>query len=326
MTFVATMENRKLDGGEIWSIHKHNAREELGIVKDNELKLMQNTSIDASLSKNNKCFKRMSWDKLKALKEKPHRKNTAGAFEIVFSMQNENAKLNEEFDVNEHKKLIENFLNEFGITSRFDVLEFVYHGDEGIGKPHHHFHITLSGWDNSLEEGKFNINGFFSPVIAEAFQYDNKGNQLFKKIDKGKDRGKLVYNDKGKPIPKTKPIRSDGMQNFQNAWELYLLKNTKYWNKKPYTSMLQIPKSLYKTMSHEDKIQLFNFRELEKIKYEHLFFEEYQDQDLLDLINKKMNAILMSLNEVLETEIINDAIQRNKKLENTKKKILTPSI
>lgn len=322
MTFVATMENRKLEGGEIWSIHKHNIREELN-VSTSELKLLRKTSIDATQSHHNRYFKTMRWDELKALKAKPHKKNTAGAFEIVFSMQNENAQLNENFDVREHKGIIEGFLKEFGITERFDVLEFAYHGDEGINSTHHHYHITFSGWDR-LEE-KFNINGFFSPVIAEEFQYDKQGHQLFKKIDKGRERGIYMRQNNGRRIPKTKPVRAEGMQLFQDAWESYLLKNTPYWNKKPFTSMVQIPKSVYKAMNLEERERLSEFRELENIKYEHLFNEEYHDKGLLTLINEKMIALLLSLNDVIEGATVTNAIDKHKQLERTKLKIKTQS-
>ena len=238
-------------------------------------------------------------------------------------MQNDNAQLNENFDVIQNKEIIEGFLKEFGITERFDVLEFAYHGDEGIGKKHHHFHITISGWDNI--EDKFNVNGFFSPVIAEAFQYDKQGNLLFKKIDKGKERGKYMLQSDGRRTPKTQPVRAEGMQIFQNAWEEYLLRNTPYWNKKPFTSMIQIPKSIYKAMNLEERKRLFKFRELENIKYEHLFSEEYHDQELLKLINEKMIALLLSLNKVIERTTINKAIDRHKQLERTKLKIKTQS-
>ena len=129
----------------------------------------------------------------------------------------------------------------------------------------------------------------------------------------------------GRRTPKTQPVRAEGMQIFQNAWEEYLLRNTPYWNKKPFTSMIQIPKSIYKAMNLEERKRLFKFRELENIKYEHLFSEEYHDQELLKLINEKMIALLLSLNKVIERTTINKAIDRHKQLERTKLKIKTQS-
>ena len=89
--------------------------------------------------------------------------------------------------------------------------------------------------------------------------------------------------------------------------------------------MIQIPKSIYKAMNLEERKRLFKFRELENIKYEHLFSEEYHDQELLKLINEKMIALLLSLNKVIERTTINKAIDRHKQLERTKLKIKTQS-
>ncbi|NCB13028.1 MAG: hypothetical protein EOM78_15515 [Erysipelotrichia bacterium] len=85
------------------------------------------------------------------------------------------------------------YLKEQGILERFELLELIIHNDE----KNPHFHLTFSGFDKI--SNNWGVNEFFRPIVDYAPQYKNN-EPIYKKIDKGKDRGKYLLDENGNKI------------------------------------------------------------------------------------------------------------------------------
>lgn len=247
------------DGGMI-ALMKHNNRNEID--KTYEVKSKRDTAIDIDRSKYNLTFKEMTYKKIKNLQNIPHRNNQAGAFQMVFDFQDLDELEQQKFydaDYSKNKaKLILSFLNEQSILDRFELLELVLHNDE----KNPHFHLTFSGFDKILNN--WGVNEFFRPVVDYVQQYKNN-KPVYKKIDKGKDKGKFLLDENGNKIIKTMPIRQSNLQLFQDNWNDFLIKNNQpYRNKKDITSLLQFKKSIWRRFSEETKQKVYLLRNKEK--------------------------------------------------------------
>ncbi|MDD3009338.1 MAG: hypothetical protein PHQ70_10785 [Arcobacter sp.] len=250
------------DGG-LYGLMKHNNREEINT--SYEVKSKRATNIDTAKSKYNHYFKKLTTLKIEKLKQIPKKKlDTAGAFQVVFDFQDlpeiERAKFFNEDYSKDKAKLILAFLKEQGILEEFELLEMVLHLDE----KNPHFHLCFSAFSNS--KSKFAYNEFFSPIVDYEPVLDKNGNNIFKKINRGKNKGKYELDEQGEKILKTVPIRKSILQTLQNSFNDFLIKNqTPYRNKKEFTSLLQFPKSVWHKFPDDLKQKIYDIREKEKI-------------------------------------------------------------
>ena len=250
------------DGG-LHGLMKHNNREEINT--NYEVKSKRATNIDILKSKYNYYFKKLTNQKIEKLKQLPKKKiDTAGAFQVVFDFQDlpeiERSKFFNEDYSKDKAKLILAFLKEQNILQEFELLEMVLHLDE----KNPHFHLCFSAFSNS--KSKFAYNEFFSPIVSYEPVLDKNGNNTFKKINRGKNKGKYELDEQGERILKTVPIRKSILQSLQNYFNDFLIKNqTPYRNKKEFTSLLQFPKSVWHKFPDTLKQKIYDIREKEKI-------------------------------------------------------------
>lgn len=290
---------RGIDEGGLIALMKHNNRTEI----DNtyEVKSKRDTAIDIERSEHNIVFKEMTYKKIKKLQNIPHRKTQASAFQMVFDFQDleefEQLQFYNKDFAKDKAKLVLAYLKEAGIIQRFELLELVLHNDE----KNPHFHLTFSSYDKI--DNDWGVNEFFRPVVDYKTIYKNN-KPVYKKIDKGKDRGKFLLDEKGNKIVKTMPIRKSNMQEIQDNWNDFLIKhNQVYRNKKEITSLLQFKKSIWRRFSEETKQKVYLLRKKEK---------ELIKAKRADNI-KKYNKVLNEITPI-QKFVLNEAVNIEKKL------------
>lgn len=252
-----------INEGGMHGLMKHNLREDINTKY--EVKSKRATNIDKSKSKYNQYYKKLSNKKIEKLKTLPKKKkDTAGAFQMVFDFQDlpeiERQKFFSEKYSKQKAKLILSFLKEQGILKEFELLELVLHLDE----KNPHFHLCFSAF--SISKSKFAYNEFFSPIVDNEPVLDKNGLKVFKKINRGKNKGEYELDSNGDKILKTRPVRKSILQGLQNSFNDFLIKNhTPYRNKKEYTSLLQFPKSVWHRFPEDLKQKIYTIREKEKL-------------------------------------------------------------
>lgn len=262
LTRAGKVVNGVSDGG-MHGLMKHNLREEINT--DYEVKSKRATNIDKSKSKYNQYYKKITNKKIEKLKSLPKKKkDTVGAFQMVFDFQDlpeiEREKFYSEKYSKQKAKLLLSFLKEQGILDEFELLEIVLHLDE----KNPHFHLCFSAFSNS--KSKFAYNEFFSPIVDNEPVLDKNGNNVFKKINRGKNKGEYELDSNGNKIFKTRPKRKSILQDLQDSFNDYLIKsNTAYRNKKEFTSLLQFPKSVWHKFDESLKEKIYTIREKERL-------------------------------------------------------------
>jgi len=255
-----------IDKGGLYGLMKHNNREEY--FDEYEVKTKRNTHIDTSKEHLNHYFKKMDASKIEKLKSILHRKNQRGAFQMVFSFQDldvdeANQFYNKEFAKDKAKLIIE-FLKQEGIIERFELLDLVCHNDEGMqggNTQHPHFHLTFSAFDKINKD--WGYKDFFSPTVGQKPMVRN-GEIQYKKVKNGKDRGKFVLDSDGNKVPKMKDIEAPIFQKLQDDWNDFLIaKNQPYRNKKEFTSLIQLPNSIWRKLTPEKKQEVYKIRKLQ---------------------------------------------------------------
>lgn len=284
------------DGG-LYGLMKHNIREELNT--SHEVKSKRATNIDEEKSKYNHYFKKLTHKKIDTLKSLPYKKSdTVGAFQMVFDFQDlpveeRNKFYNEKYSKNK-ANLVLSFLKEQNILEEFELLEIVLHNDE----KNPHFHLCFSAFSNS--KSKFAYNEFFSPIIDNQPVLDKSGNNVFKKINRGKNKGKYELDEQGEKILKTNPIRKSILQNLQNSFNDFLIKNqTPYRNKKEFTSLLQFPKSVWHNFPDSLKQKIYDIREKERIMN---MLRKKQNKSEYEKVRKELVYLFNDV--IIETENI----------------------
>jgi len=281
-----------IDKGGMYGLMKHNNREEY--LDEYEIKTKQNTHIDTSKEHLNHYFKKMDASKIEKLKAIPHRANQRGAFQMVFSFQDlDIEEANQFYDkvfAKEKAKLIVEFLKQEGIIERFELLDLVCHNDEGFqgGETQHpHFHLTFSAFDKINKT--WGYKDFFSPTVGQKPMVKN-GDIQYKKVKNGKDRGAYILDENGNKIPKMKDIEAPIFQNLQDNWNDFLrVKNQPYRNKKEFTSMIQLPSSIWRKLSPEKKEEVYKIRKLQN-KMDRAYFNN--NKKLYDRLKKEIVSML----------------------------------
>lgn len=296
-------EVKGIDDGGMSALMKHNNRTQ--IQETYEVKSKRDTEIDIQRSKYNITFKEMNYKKIKNLQNIPHRNNQAGAFQMVFDFQDLEEFERKQFYNKDYSKnkanMILAYLKEQGILERFELLELIIHNDE----KNPHFHLTFSGFDKI--SNNWGVNEFFRPIVDYAPQYKNN-EPIYKKIDKGKDRGKYLLDENGNKIIKTQAVRKSILQDIQDNWNDFLIKNHQpYRNKKEITSLLQFKKSIWRRFSKETKEIVYLLRQREK--------ELIKAKRANDI--KKYNKILNEISPI-QKFVLNEAVNIEKKLLNLK--------
>lgn len=264
-----------IDKGGMYGLMKHNNREEY--FNEYEVKMRTNAHIDTTKEHLNHYFKKMDASKIEKLKSIPHRANQRGAFQMVFSFQDlgideANQFYDKEF-AKDKAKLIVEFLKQEGITERFDLLDLVCHNDEGIhgDTQHPHFHLTFSAFDKINKN--WGYKDFFSPTVAQKPMVKN-GEIQYKKVKNGKERGKYLLDDNGNKIQKMKDIEAPIFQKLQDNWNDFLItKKQPYRNKKEFTSLIQLPSSIWRKLTPEKKQEVYKIRKLQN-KMDRAYFKD----------------------------------------------------
>ncbi len=294
--------DKGINSGSMVAIEKHSAREDIQI-KRCEIKSKQRTNIDRDLSCNNVVIKRLDYTKIEEMKKRNHKSTNVGAFGLVFDFQD--TKI-ENFSVEIHTKMINNFLVENGIIEYFEVLSMHCHLDE----KNPHYHIMFDGWDKIKE--KYAVNDFFSPLSAPKQVFNADGSKRYKKTSKGKYKLDL----EGNKIPYTEQVRENGAQNLQDSWDKYLKRHEYiYTGKKQHTSLLSINSRVWRDMSEEDKDIVYYFRKLEAL------YNSTKSKNKSDIALPKIrDEMLKALSPVLE---LTQTIQE-KQVKQKNKNILSP--
>jgi len=295
---------RGIENGSLVAMKKHNER--LEINHRYEMKSKQRTNINEENSYKNVYFKRMSFEQIKKIKDKQHRFNNIGAFELVYDFQDLTEDEIKNFDVLQHKALIDEFLEEQSLGKKFELLSYVYHGDE----KNPHFHLVFSGWNQ--EEQSFNFNDEFNPKKKGEALLTSEGNPVFLKHNRGKKKGEYLLDENGNKQIKYEMVRENGMQRLQDKWGAYLKDNNfRYSHKKKFTSLLQFPNYIWHSFSSDTQKKVFFIRELEKKR------EQSKVENNLILIDE-IETIMK--NEVLEVLNIAQHIQDEQTFKRTKNK------
>ena len=287
-----------IDEGGMHGLMKHNNRDEINT--EFEVKSKRATNIHRCKSKYNQYFKKLTHKKIEKIKSLPKKKkDTAGAFQMVFDFQDlpqsERSKFkNEQYSKNK-AKLILAFLKEQGILDEFELLEIVLHK---FDEKNPHFHLCFSAFSNS--KSKFAYNEFFSPIIDNEPVLDKNGLNVFKKINRGKNKGNYELNCNGDKILKTRPKRKSILQALQNSFNDFLIKNqTPYRNKKEFTSLLQFQKSVWYKFDENLKQKIYDIRETER------YMNMLRKKGSRDKYNEIKKQLGLMFNDVLiETENI----------------------
>jgi hypothetical protein len=301
------------DGG-LWALSKHNERKELDFTQETKFiksKHSNNDNIDLSRSKDNIYYKNLTPEAVKNLEKKQKRKNGVGAFSMVFDFQDLRQNTIENFgkivegknksNAQVFKKLIEEFLKEQGISERFEMLEMVLHLDE----KNPHYHILFSAWDNKKND--WGYNEFFSPKGEPQIVKDKKGEIIYLKENRGKNRGKFKLDSNGNKIPKTERIRKSKVQDFQNAWGEFLEKKTKNQisNKKEFSSMLSYTNSVYREFTKEQKEKLEELRKKEKQYYSSTPEQQQKNKNIFLRELAEFNSIALEVSKKVQSKKIN---------------------
>ena len=285
-----------IDKGGLYGLMKHNNREEY--LDEYEVKTKRNTHIDTLKEHLNHYFKKMDANKIEKLKSIPHRANQRGAFQMVFSFQDldideANQFYNKEFAKDKAKLIIE-FLKQEGIIDRFELLDLICHNDEGMqggDTQHPHFHLTFSAYDKINKD--WGYKDFFSPTVDKKPMVKN-GEIQYKKVKNGKDRGKFVLDSDGNKVPKMKDIEAPIFQKLQDNWNNFLIaKNQPYRNKKEFTSLIQLPGSIWRKLTPEKKQEVYKIRKLQ-YKMDRAYFN-----DNIKLYTSLKKEIILLLTEVM---------------------------
>jgi len=294
--------DRGINSGSMVAIEKHSSREDIQI-KRCEIKNKQRTNIDRDLSENNVVIQRLDYTKIEEMKMRKHKSSNVGAFGLIFDFQD--TKI-ENFSVEIHTKMINDFLAESGIVEHFEVLSMYCHLDE----KNPHYHVIFDGWDKLKE--KYAVNDFFSPLSAPKQVLNADGSKRYKKTPKGKY--KLDFE--GNKIAYTEQVRENGAQNLQNSWDTFLEQHEYiYTGKKQHTSLLSINSRVWRDMSEEDKDRVYYFRKLEAL------YNTTKSKNKSDLALPKIRAeMIEALNPVHE---LTQTIQEQQ-VKQTNKKVLSP--
>lgn len=296
---------RGISEGGLFALSKHNERTELDFTQENKFiksKKSNNEHIDKTKSQDNIYYKKLSGKAVAALEEKKVRKNGVGAFSLVFDFQDLKDESISDFGKNHSQKfknLIDEFLEKFGITERFEILENVLHLDE----KNPHFHFVFSAWDNKKNE--WGYNEFFNSISEPEIVKDKNGEVLYQIENRGAKKGKFKLDEFGNKIPKTKKIYKSKIQDFQNEWKSFIEEKTKnkISNKKEFSSMLAFTNSVYREFTKEQKAKLTELRQMEKVYY--------ASSDENKKINK--NKFLMELVKFNDVALeISDRLNNNK--------------
>lgn len=294
-----------INEGGLWALKKHNEREHLDFTQETKFvksKFSGNDNIDLKKSQDNIYYKRLKKSDIEELEKKQTRKNGVGAFSIVFDFQDLKKEVKDHFGKMRNdkksyaeifKKIIDDFLEKEGISERFEILESVLHLDE----ENPHFHILFSGWDK--KENKWGYNDFISPKTAPRIAKDKKGEVIYQKEPRGKNKGKFKLDKNGNKIPKTIQSRTSRMQEFQDKWGEHLEKRTKskLSNKKSKKSMLHFSQSVYKEFPKEVKEELKELRKLEKIYYAANEYEKQKMENNFLTRLMKFNRVALKISD-----------------------------
>lgn len=278
---------RGIKNGSLIAIKKHNER--LEINHRYEMKSKQRTNINEENSYKNVYFKSMSFEQVKKIKNKPHRSNNIGAFEVVFDFQDLTESEIKNFDVLQHKALIDEFIEEQSIEKKFELLSYAFHGDE----KNPHFHLIFSGWNE--REQSFNFNDEFNPKKQGEPFLNSDGSQIFLKHNRGKQKGEYLLDEQGNKQIKYEMVRENGMQKLQNKWGAYLKDNNfRYSHKKQYTSLLQFPNSIWHSFDINIQKKVLFIRELERERLQSIAENNLSLADEIEIMLK--NEVLEVLN------------------------------
>lgn len=281
-----------IDKGGLYGLMKHNNREEY--LDEYEVKTKRNTHIDKSKEHLNHYFKRMDASKIEKLKATKHRVNQRGAFQMIYSFQDlEIEEANQFYDkefAKDKAKLIVEFLKQEGIIERFELLDLICHNDEGMqggDTQHPHFHLTFSAFDKINKD--WGYKDFFSPTVGQKPMVKN-GEVQYKKIKNGKDRGKYLLDEHGNKIPKMKDVEAPIFQKLQDNWNDFLIaKKQPYRNKKEFTSLIQLPSSIWRKLSPEKKEEVYKIRKLQN-KMDRAYFSD--NMKLYESLKKEIVSLL----------------------------------
>ncbi|MCW8895539.1 hypothetical protein [Sulfurimonas sp.] len=303
---------RGVDNNSLAATKKHNER--LEINHRYEMKSKQRTNINEENSYKNVYFKRMSFEQIKKIKEKPHRSNSVGAFELVFDFQDLTEDEINSFDVLQHKALIDEFLEEQPLEKKFELLSYVYHGDE----KNPHFHLVFSGWNQ--EEQSFNFNDEFNPKKKGEPFLTSDGNPVFLKHNRGKQKSKYLLDEHGNKQIKYEMIRENGVQKLQDKWGTYLKDNNfRYSHKKKFTSLLQFPNYIWHSFDSNAQNKVLLIRELEKERIKSITENNHPLADEIEIMLK--NEVLEVLNiaqHIQDEQVAKRAKNKQKTLINNK--------
>jgi hypothetical protein len=300
------------DGG-LWALSKHNERKELDFKQETKFiksKHSNNDNIDLNRSKDNIYYKNLTPAAVKDLEDKQKRKNGVGAFSLVFDFQDLRQDTIKNFgkiingknksNATMFKNLILEFLEEQGISERFEILEMALHLDE----KNPHFHLLFSAWDNKKND--WGYNDFFSPKGEPQIVKDKKGEIIYLKENRGKKRGEFKLDENGNKIPKTERIRTSKVQQFQDSWGQFIETKSKNMikNKKEFSSMLSYTNSVYREFTEQQKEKLEKLRQKEKQYY--TSSAEYKKKNKMEFLRE----LAEFNNEALE---VSNRVQQKKK-------------
>lgn len=300
---------RGVDSGGLIALKKHNERQDINVRY--EMKSKQATHIDEEQSHRNLFFKRMTFDAIRQLKSKPHRSNSVASFELVFDFQDLNEEEIEGFDVLQHKNMIDEFLKNQVLGTKYELLSYAYHGDE----KNPHFHLVFSGWDK--DERAFNFNDVFNPKQKGEPLLDENGTPVFVKHNRGKLKGQFQLDEDGQKIQKFNMVRENGTQKLQDAWGDYLQENGNlYQHKKYFTSILHFPNYVWHRFDETTKQRIYLIREMENERMRALKDENFEAVRELETLLKNEVFAVMNISNDIQTD---QAIKRHQKRQKTLK-------
>ena len=298
-----------IDNGGLVALKKHNERTDINVRL--EMKRKQATHINEAKSGKNFYFKKLSFNEIKKLKNKEHRNNSVGAFEIIFDFQDLAENDIENFDVFKHKSLIDKFINEHSNISNYKVLSYAYHADE----KNPHFHIIYSGWNEN--SSSFNFNEVFNPKVQGDAMLDKNGSQIYLKHNRGKLRGQAKLDEYGQKIKKYQMLRENGTQKLQDSWATHLRENgNKYTHKKAFTSVLHFTKSVWNRFGENTKQKIYLIREMETERMRAIREENFELVFELETLLKNAVFEVMSIAQDIQTDQAVHRAKKGKKLLN----------
>lgn len=303
---------RGIEKNSLVAMKKHNER--LEINHNYEIKSKQRTNINEENSYKNIYFKSMSFEQIKKIKNRQHRSNSVGAFEVVFDFQDLTENEINSFDVLQHKALIDKFLQEQSIGKKFELLSYVYHADE----KNPHFHLIFSGWNK--QEQSFNFNDEFNPKKKGEPLLTSEGNPVFLKHNRGKQKGEYLLDEHGDKQIKYEMVRENGTQKLQDAWGSYLKDNNfRYSHKKQFTSFLQFPNSIWHSFDANTQKKVLFIRELEKERIQSIAENNLLLADEIEIMLKnEVLEVLHLAQHIQDKQVAKRAKNKQKTLVNNK--------